>query len=269
MTTFVTTRDSAQLQVFDSGSGLPVVFQHGLGGDLAQVAATFPDGPSLRRITMECRAHGGSTPGSMRPFRIATFADDLLAVCDQLGLDRFVLGGISMGAALSLHLAVRHRQRLRGLILARPAWAFTPAPANMAPFAEVAACLATLPAAQAHDAFFASPTAARLASEAPDNLASLLRFFERPSPDILTTLLADIAGDGPDVDREAARVLDLPTLVIGHGEDFVHPLGLAQDLAAALPRAHLAQIAPKASAPERHVHEFRTAVRDFLDTLDP
>ena len=269
MTTFVMTRDSAQLQVFDSGAGLPIVFQHGLGGDLAQVAATFPDGPSLRRITMECRAHGGSSPGSMRPFRIATFAEDLLAVCDQLGLDRFVLGGISMGAALSLHLAVRHRERLSGLILARPAWAFAPAPANMAPFAEVAASLRTLPAAEARAAFFSSPTAARLASEAPDNLASLLRFFERPSPDILASLLADIAGDGADVGLDAARALDLPTLVIGHGEDFVHPLAMAQELAAALPRARLVEIAPKASAPERHVHEFRTAVRDFLDTLDP
>ena len=35
-------RDDAALCVFDTGQGrLPVVFQHGLGGDAAQVTATL------------------------------------------------------------------------------------------------------------------------------------------------------------------------------------------------------------------------------------
>ncbi|RUU49032.1 alpha/beta hydrolase, partial [Mesorhizobium sp. M7A.T.Ca.TU.009.01.1.1] len=62
-------RDDAALRVFDTGQGrLPVVFQHGLGGDAAQVAQNFPDGPSYRRLTVECRAQGGSGAGSKRPF---------------------------------------------------------------------------------------------------------------------------------------------------------------------------------------------------------
>ena len=267
MTTFVFPRDSARLSVFDSGAGLPVVFQHGLGGDCAQVAGTFPDGPAFRRITVECRGHGASTAGTARPFGMRQFAADLLAVCDHLGLDRFVIGGISMGAALSLQIAAGFAERVRGLILARPAWGFERAPANMRPFAQVADGLAAFAPGEARDAFAASATAARLAREAPDNLASLLRFFERPEPSIVASLLADLAADGPEVLREQAAKLAVPALVIGHGEDFVHPLRLAESLAAALPRARLAVIAPKASQPERHVAQFRAAVQDFLESL--
>ncbi|RUV26747.1 alpha/beta hydrolase, partial [Mesorhizobium sp. M1A.F.Ca.IN.022.04.1.1] len=46
-------RDGATLHMTDTGEGLAVVFQHGLGGGEAQVAQTFPAG--FRRITLECR----------------------------------------------------------------------------------------------------------------------------------------------------------------------------------------------------------------------
>lgn len=67
-------RDDAELRVFDSGAGYPVLFQHGLGGDEAQVRSNFPDGPAYRRITVECRGQGGSKAGTARPFSIAMFS---------------------------------------------------------------------------------------------------------------------------------------------------------------------------------------------------
>ena len=269
MTTFVFVRDSVRLQVFDSGVGMPVIFQHGLGGDEVQVAGTFPDGPGIRRLTMECRAHGSSGAGRTRPFSMSLFAADLLAACDHLGFDRFVIGGISMGAALALKIAVSQPDRVRGLILARPAWGFDRAPPNMRPFTEVAAGLLSKPPAEAKANFVASPIASTLAIEAPDNLASLLRFFDRPQPRTVATLLANLAADGPEVSREAAAALKVPSLVIGHGKDFVHPLSLAEDIAGTLPRARLAVIAPKVGELERHVTQFRAAVHEFLQTLAP
>ena len=50
------------------------------------------------------------------------FADDVLAFADLRGVERFVVGGISMGAAIALRIAVRHPERVSGLVLARPAW---------------------------------------------------------------------------------------------------------------------------------------------------
>ncbi|HTW25548.1 MAG TPA: alpha/beta fold hydrolase [Acetobacteraceae bacterium] len=265
MSGFILRRDNAALQGTDTGTGaLTVLFQHGLGGSEAQVAENFPPAASMRRITLECRAQGGSTAGTARPFSIAMFSDDVLAACDARGVDAFVAGGISMGAAIALRLAVRVPARVRGLILARPAWLFDPAPANLRPYAEVATLLRAHPPEAAKARFTAGATAQMLARDAPDNLASLLGFFDRPDPALTATLLADIAADGPGVSRAEAAALRIPTLVIGHAVDHAHPLAAAEALTAASPGARLVQIPPKATEREAHVAAMRAAIRDFL-----
>jgi len=260
-------RDDAALHVFDTGQGrLPVVFQHGLGGDAAQVAQNFPDSPSYRRLTVECRAQGGSGAGGKRPFSIAMFADDVLATADAAGLDRFVAGGVSMGAAIALRLAARHPDRVLGLALVRPAWAFDAAPQNMRPYTEVADLIRRLPLAEARDAFASSATSARFRAEAPDNLASLLGFFARENAAIFAEVMQAIANDGPGVTRAQAASLAIPTLVIGSGIDLVHPLATARELAEAIPNAVFAEVTPKATDKDRHFAEIRTAIGGFLDT---
>ena len=264
MTVAILRRDDAELNVFDSVAGHPVVFQHGLGGDNGQVVENFPGGPAFRRLTVECRAQGQSTPGHVRPFSIAMFAADILAACDARGIERFIIGGISMGAAIALHIAHRHPERVAGLVLARPAWLFDAAPENMRPYAEVAALMKRLPRDEAQAAFAVSATAADLRRDAPDNLASLLKFFDRPDLATTADLLGDIASDGPGVRESDAARLKIPTLVIGHRVDHAHPLGYAEQLAATIPGAHMVEIAPKATDKPRHVAEFRSALDRFL-----
>ncbi|MBZ9853145.1 alpha/beta hydrolase [Mesorhizobium sp. CA13] len=260
-------RDDAALRVFDTGQGgLPVVFQHGLGGDAAQVAQNFPDGPTRRRLTVECRAQGGSGAGHKRPFSIAMFADDVLAAADAAGIERFVAGGISMGAAIALRLAVRHPERVTGLVLVRPAWAFDAAPENMRPYAEVAELIRNRPPNEARAVFAASATAARFRAEAPDNLASLLGFFERDNAAIFAEMMQAIAADGPGVSRAAAFALSIPTLVVGSGVDLVHPLATARELARTIPDAVFAEVAPKATDKALHFTEIRAAIGSFLET---
>ncbi|RWC50754.1 MAG: alpha/beta hydrolase [Mesorhizobium sp.] len=258
-------RDDAALRIFDTGQGrLPVVFQHGLGGDAVQVAQNFPDGPSYRRLTVECRAQGGSGAGTARPFSIAMFADDVLAAADAAGVEHFFAGGISMGAAIALRLAARHPDRVTGLVLVRPAWAFDAAPQNMRPYVEVAELIRSRPLDDARDAFAASATATRLRTEAPDNLASLLGFFARGNATVFAEVMQAIANDGPGVTRAAAASLALPTLVIGSGIDLVHPLATARSLADTIPNATFVEVTPKATDKDRHFAEIRAAIGSFL-----
>ncbi|TIO09604.1 alpha/beta fold hydrolase [Mesorhizobium sp.] len=257
-------RDDAALQISDDGDGLPVVFQHGLGGGEAQVAQAFPADAGFRRITLECRGHGASGLGSSRPFSLSMFADDVLAAADRAGLDRFVAGGISMGAAIALHLACRQPDRVAGLLLVRPAWMFDSAPMNLRPITEVADLILDHGPDKARAIFAQSQTAARLRREAPDNLASLFGYFDRPGAAPFAQVLADIATDGPGVFESDAAALGIPTLVIGNAMDAVHPLAAAHTLAAIIPGAAFTEITPKALDSVRHFAELQAEITTFL-----
>ena len=162
------------LNVDDAGgTGLPVVFQHGLCGDARQTIEAFPRDRRFRRITIESRGHGGSEAGDPDLFSIRTFAADIAAFIEAHRLAPIVIGGISMGAASTLHLAVHRPEIVRGLILVRPAWIVASAPANNSPNREVGRLLSDLSQDDARKRFEVSETARRLAEVAPDNLASL------------------------------------------------------------------------------------------------
>lgn len=104
----------------------------------------------------------------------------------------------------------------------------------------------------------------RLREEAPDNLASLLGFFDYPNRETLAVLLQKIAADGPGVTEAEASAIAVPTLVIGHGEDLAHPLAYAERLAATIPGAKLARITSKVVDRGRYVTEFRAEIAGFL-----
>ncbi|MET3581294.1 pimeloyl-ACP methyl ester carboxylesterase [Mesorhizobium robiniae] len=257
-------RDDATLRVSDTGDGPAVVFQHGLGGSEAQAAQAFPAGPGIRRLTLECRGHGASGLGGSRPFSLDMFADDVLAAADQAGLDRFVAGGISMGAAIALRLACRHPDRVAGLLLVRPAWAFDKAPANMQPNAEVASLILDHGPDKARTIFAQSQTAARLKHEAPDNLASLMGFFDRSDSASFAQILAAISANGPGVSEGDVATLGMPALVVGNAVDAVHPLSVAHKLAATIPGATFAEIPAKALDSARHFAELQAEITAFL-----
>jgi pimeloyl-ACP methyl ester carboxylesterase len=251
-------RDGLRLAVNDAGGdGLPVVLQHGLCGDAGQTAEAMPKDPRFRRITLECVGHGASDFGGT--LSIARFADDVAALIDTLP-GPVVLGGISMGAAIALRLAVTRPDLVRGLILIRPAWVTEAAPPNMAPNALVGRMIAE---GKDRAAFDATPTAQHLAHVAPDNLASLRGFFDRKPLAHTAALLQSISADGPGVTAAEVGALSLPVLVCGTGRDYIHPLDHAGRLAA-LTNARLIELPPKATDKPAHLAALHAALTDFL-----
>ncbi|KQT84072.1 alpha/beta hydrolase [Aurantimonas sp. Leaf443] len=264
----VSKADGARLVLDDAGGdGAPVFFQHGLCGDAGQTREAFPADPAFRRLTLEMPGHGGSQAGDPAHYSIARFTQDLADAIEALGAGSVAVGGISMGAAIALRLAVTRPDLVRGLVLARPAWVTAAAPDNMAPNAEVGALLATRSPEAARAAFLEGDTARRLAEEAPDNLASLKGFFSREPIAVTAALLRSISADGPGVTDAQIAALSLPVLVIGHARDAVHPLAHAQALAAAIPGARLARITPKAVDKAAYVSDIHEALGAFLKDL--
>ncbi|MBZ9935760.1 alpha/beta hydrolase [Mesorhizobium sp. BR1-1-16] len=262
-------REGLALSTARSGQGRTMLFQHGLCGDAAQPAELFPRLPDWSCLTLECRGHGLSEAGPADRFSIATFADDVAALIEAEAGGPVVIGGVSMGVAIALRLAVTRPDLVAGLVLVRPAWFVEAAPANMMPNAVVGELLRDHAPAEARVLFENSSVAAELAERAPDNLASLRGFFQRTPIATTSELLLRISADGPGIDVDAIAGLDVPTIVIAHEQDAIHPLRHAEKLAATIPSARLARITPKAVSREAYVSDARAALSDFLKEISP
>jgi pimeloyl-ACP methyl ester carboxylesterase len=149
----------------------------------------------------------------------------------------------------------------------RPAWIAASAPANNIPNALVGRLLAELPQEDARKAFEASEIASLLAEKAPDNLASLRGFFSREPQATTAALLQAIAVDGPGVSEAELRNLEIPTLIIGHDIDYIHPHSYAAAISQLIPRSQLVLVTPKAVNKAAYLRDFHTAVSSFLDTF--
>jgi 3-oxoadipate enol-lactonase len=71
---------------------------------------------SFRVIRVDHRGHGGS-PVPPGPYRIADMAGDVLALLDELGLDRVAWCGLSMGGMIGMYLGSEAPERLTSLTL--------------------------------------------------------------------------------------------------------------------------------------------------------
>src|SRR5947209_6774024 len=72
-----------------------------------------------RVVAFDQRWHGRGIQSDA--FRLADCADDVAAVADALGVDRFIVVGYSMGGAVAQLVWKRHRDRVQGLVLAATA----------------------------------------------------------------------------------------------------------------------------------------------------
>jgi pimeloyl-ACP methyl ester carboxylesterase len=267
MRSFLHHHAGLKFAVSEIGDGPAMLFQHGLCGNASQTAEVFPTESGWRCLTLECRGHGRSEAGSPEQFSIATFAEDVASLIEAQALVPVVLGGISMGAAIALHLAVRRPELIRALVLARPAWIDEKAPSNLHPNFVVGDLLGRCPPDEARTRFEASDLARQLQIEAPDNLSSLLNLFSREPHSVTRELLRRISADGPGLNRGEIAAICVPTLVIGHIRDFVHPLALAQALFAMIPSAKMLEITPKAQSIEAYRQDFSHGLSTFLKEM--
>ena len=111
---------SGPIRAVESGSGdaTPVLFVHSFAGSSVQWAPQLEHVSQARRaVAIDLHGHGGSDASTGAPYDIASFADDIAAAADGLGLDRFVLVGHSLGGAAAIAYAADYPQRVAGLVL--------------------------------------------------------------------------------------------------------------------------------------------------------
>ncbi|MEM6857645.1 MAG: alpha/beta hydrolase [Pseudomonadota bacterium] len=101
----------------DSGE-LPIVLLHGSNADLQTWEPWVKELAKARRvIRYDQIGHGLTGPDPAGDYTRASFASDVGEVLDALGIERAIIGGNSMGGAVSLAFAIQSPERVAGLIL--------------------------------------------------------------------------------------------------------------------------------------------------------
>jgi pimeloyl-ACP methyl ester carboxylesterase len=101
------------------GEGFPVILHTGAGGDSRMWRdAGYVDALGGYMVVLfDHRGHGASdAPAGPRGYLPEHHAEDVVALADQLGLDRFAFWGYSAGARFGFQLAATRPDRVAGLI---------------------------------------------------------------------------------------------------------------------------------------------------------
>src|SRR4051812_17333567 len=188
-----------------------------------------------RVVTLDLLGHGRSDrPRDMWRYSMSFFGEQVVALLDELEVDQAVVMGTSLGANTTLEIASLAPERLRGMVVEMP----------VLDNALLACALAFTPMLVALT--FGEPLmrlAQRLARAVPERRVpwfanvALDTFRQDPAPSAAVLQGLFFGRIAPH--RTERRTFDVPSLVIGHRRDPVHPFSDAGMLTDELPRGRL------------------------------
>ncbi|HET7174210.1 MAG TPA: alpha/beta fold hydrolase [Nocardioidaceae bacterium] len=256
--------DGSRLEFTEYGGGdRLVVLLHGqlMARRMHEPLARRLAAEGYRTVTLDLLGHGRSDrPADPKRYSTAIFARHVLALLDHLRADRAVIGGTSLGANVSLEVALAAPERLVGMILEMPvldnaveAGIVTFGPllffGRITPWAVDAVRAVAQRVPRSWVPFWVGIGLDTLEQE-PAPMAAALHgvFFGRIAPSY-----------------DARKSIEVPAIVIGHPHDPVHPAADAAMLAEELPNVRF--VAARSIVEWRRRPERITAeVLAFLDS---
>jgi pimeloyl-ACP methyl ester carboxylesterase len=248
-----------------AGEGVDFVYSHGLGARLERVSEFVQNLPGVRVTIYDNRGHGRTVPAP-NPERLnfREMAGDVAALFGHLAISKAIVGGVSMGSGVALRFALTYPERVRALVLNRPAWTDRPNPENLGFAPILAPALATGDRARALTELWSSSYYRTLTQEDPLAAALLGELILRNEPRALAACYRGIVSSAPLDTMNEMRSVRVPALVLGCRDDAFHPIDVARSWAETLPCARFVEICPSSINAERHVSDFRQAVSEFL-----
>jgi len=227
-------RDRLEYTEYGSGDAW-VVLLHGqlMPRRMHQPLARALAAEGLHVVTLDLLGHGRSDrPADPLVYSMTAFGEQVIALLDHLGAPQAVVGGTSLGANVSLEVAVLAPDRVRGLIIEMPVLnnaleagilAFGPLlfASRFLPFTVNGLRLLTRPIPRGLVPFWAGIALDTLDQHA-GSVAAVVHglFFGRIAPS-----------------SKQRRAIAAPALVVGHPSDPIHPAADAAMLADEMPAA--------------------------------
>jgi len=261
--------NGVELNVKTFGSGAPFIWGHGLMISMA-IEDRSPWGlrwdqlaEVAKIVRYDARGHGLSE-ASARPedYHWSRLAQDMLAVADQSGFERFVAGGQSMGCATTIYAALAAPERMRGLVLMNPPTAWETRAAQAGVYDQMADIVEKHGVAALADLMARTPVAPQWQMQAyPTMTTDFLDAMRSVDPKTLVVVLRGAKlCNLPE--REKLRALTMPALILAWVDDPGHPVSSAEELKRLLPDSRLL-IAKNVD----EVNTWTQEIRDFIGQL--
>lgn len=249
------------------GSGFPILFLSGLGGQAAYWRDQVPAFSRGFETVLHDHRGIGQSDHSRISYTVERMAADVVQLMDALGLPKAHVVGHSTGGAIAQVLAIEHPQRLASMVIAA---SWTKADAYFrrifALRKEILGRLGPATYLQAGTLFlYPAFWIARNNERLRQHEAQLLATFSPPEI-VMSRIDAILAFDR----TEELRRVRTPTLIVAAQDDIVTPAYFSEELARLIPGAEVkffpqgghcfSQVAPR---------EFNQAVLPFLTAHTP
>ncbi len=237
-----------------------IVFLHGLGTSRTSWDPQLQAFGKVRQcIAWDAPGYGVSP--SQRGLSFADYADAVTGLLDELGVESATVVGLSFGGQVAMHVALRHPHRVQRLVLADTSAAFGGDGTDPEEWKRLRL-----------DALDNGQTPADIAR-------AVLTSVGGPglTGDLLETAIASMSRITSEGLRTAVECLPshdvrsrlgdivVPTLVIVGENDTETPLAYSQEIAAAIPNAHLVLLeAAGHLSPIEQPDAFNAALHNFL-----
>jgi pimeloyl-ACP methyl ester carboxylesterase len=216
----------------EHGSGPCVIVAHGLLGSVATatvVNAARLAGTGLRVIAYDARGHGLSEHSERsEDYSWSSLAEDLHQLMNAVGIQRAAVCGTSMGAGVALTLAMTQPTRVERLILRSP----PPFGADLRPALRRMSALASM------CRYFGVPLTAWIVGMLPGN-AEQARTIAAQRRAALLPAIRGLLFDGAPIPTERLQAIHIPTLILSHPGDRMHPLRSGELIRDSIPHASL------------------------------
>jgi len=242
-----------------------VVYMHGLllDADLNRGIAQALAEQGYQVVLLDLLGHGRSDkPTHASEYRIDSYADQVVALLDHLGVEKAVLGGISLGANVSLFAASRYPERTRALVLEMPVLERA-VPASAMVFVPL-----VLAAHYGRRVMNVTSGLMRRVPRTRYGPVNSLMNTASLSPDVMAAVLHGVLFGPVGPTQEQRRAIEAPTLVLAHRKDVIHPFDDAVSLVKRLPNGVLVRARSPLELrlwPRRLTEE----IVAFLAALDP
>lgn len=235
-----------RLLVYLHGLLLDAELNRGIAGALAE--------RGNRVVLLDLLGHGRSDkPAHASEYRIDSYASQVFALLDHLGATEAVLGGLSLGANVSLFAATQRPDRVRAVVLEMPVleWAV--------PAAAMAFVPIVLAAHYGRPVLRVVTDLVRRVPRTPFGPLNSILNAASSTPEVLAAIMHGVlVGPVAPTQEERSRIA-VPALILAHRNDLIHPFDDARALAGQLPRAEL--------VPARSPFELRLRPQRLTDRL--